>query len=74
MLLLSVSLPGSQEKCVCAHIHTHIFLYLAATVTESSEVTLPCQINDSLRRKMAGEVVISDVAPNFNRKHLSRLR
>lgn len=50
-----------------ARTHTHLFLYLIATVTESSEVTPACQINVSLEEKeMPGEVVISDMTLGFN--------
>lgn len=49
--VLSVSLPTSREKYVCTHTHTRIFLYVIATVTESSEVAPLCQINASLKMK-----------------------
>lgn len=51
--LLSPSPCLKKNVCVCLCVCTHIFLYLIATVTESSEVTPPCQINASLKKKNA---------------------
>lgn len=49
----SFCLPPLVSRKMCAH--TRLFLYLIATVTESSEVTPVCQINVSLEKKKCQE-------------------